>query len=44
MKVLIIDNEEPIRIGLKFQLENYCSEIESIHEATGVTTGLIAIY
>ena len=43
MKVLIIDNEEPIRAGLRMQLETYCPEIETIQEATGVVTGLKAI-
>lgn len=43
MKVLIIDNEAPIRAGLRMQLETYCPEIETIEEATGVVTGLKAI-
>lgn len=43
MKVLIIDNEAPIRAGLKLQLENYFQEMESLQEATGVASGLNAI-
>ena len=43
MKVLIIDNEAPIRAGLRMQLETYCPEIETIQEAVGVATGLKAI-
>lgn len=43
MKVLIIDNEAPIRLGLRNQLENFCPEISVINEAVGVVTGLKAI-
>lgn len=43
MKVLIIDNEAPIRAGLRMQLETYVPEMEDLQEATGVATGLIAI-
>ena len=43
MKVLIIDNEASIRIGLKSQLESFCPEIATITVATGVATGFAAI-
>lgn len=43
MKILIIDNEAPIRAGLRMQLETYVPEMEDLQEATGVATGLIAI-
>lgn len=40
MKVLIIDNEMPVRNGLRMQLETHCAEISDIAEATGVSDGL----
>lgn len=43
MKVLIIDNEAPIRAGLRLQLETYFLEMSALQEATGVATGLLAI-
>lgn len=43
MKVLIIDNEAPIREGLRLQLETYFPEMQALQEATGVATGYAAI-
>jgi two-component system LytT family response regulator len=43
MKILIIDNEAPIRAGLRMQLETYVPEMEDLQEATGVASGLFAI-
>jgi two-component system, LytTR family, response regulator len=43
MKVLLIDNEETIRTGLRLQLESCCTQITQIEEATGVHHGLAAI-
>lgn len=43
MKVLIIDNEEPIRTELKNLITTYCPIIESIDEANGVAAGIKAI-
>jgi len=43
MKVLLIDNEETIRTGLRLQLESFCTQITQIEEATGVHHGLAAI-
>jgi len=43
MKVLIIDNEAPIRAGLRLQLETYCPEMDALQEATGIASGLLAI-
>lgn len=44
MKVLIIDNEETIRSGIKLLLENYCPGVTEIAEAGGVLSGLAAIH
>lgn len=44
MKVLIIDDETPLRTGLKLLLENFCTEAETIAEADGVKSGLEKIY
>ena len=38
MKVLIIDNEAPIRAGLRLQLETFFPEMDALQEATGVAT------
>lgn len=43
MKVLIIDNEEQIRIGLEKQLKSFCPQVSEIQQATGVVSGLEAI-
>jgi two-component system LytT family response regulator len=43
MKVLIIDNEAPIRAGLRLQLETFFPEMDALQEATGVATGITAI-
>ena len=43
MKVLIIDNEAPIRAGLRLQLETYCPKMDALQEATGIASGLLAI-
>jgi two-component system LytT family response regulator len=43
MKVLIIDNEAPLREGLKCMLQAYCPGIQSIAEADGVESGYKAI-
>lgn len=43
MKVLIIDNEEQIRVGLEKQLKNFCPQVSEIQQATGVVSGLAAI-
>ncbi len=43
MKVLIIDNEEQIRIGLEKQLKTFCPQVTQIQQATGVVSGLLAI-
>lgn len=40
MKILIIDNEEELRTGLRRQLEKYCPQATLIAEASGVQTGL----
>lgn len=43
MKVLIIDNEEPIRSVLKAQLQALCPQVTEINEADGVAAGLQAL-
>ncbi|MBX7154425.1 MAG: LytTR family DNA-binding domain-containing protein [Candidatus Kapaibacterium sp.] len=43
MKVLIIDNEEPLRTALKTLLQNYCPDVDSIAEASGVEAGILAL-
>ena len=43
MRVLIIDNEEQIRIGLENQLKLFCPQVSEIKQATGVKSGLVAI-
>lgn len=43
MKVLIIDNEIQIRIGLSKQIKAFCPSVISIQEAEGVTSGIKAI-
>lgn len=43
VKALIIDNEEPIRTELKNLILEHCNKIESVAEANGVATGLLAI-
>ncbi|MBK8686504.1 MAG: response regulator transcription factor [Bacteroidetes bacterium] len=43
MKVLIIDNEAPLREGLKCMLQAYCPGIQSIAEADGVESGYKSI-
>jgi two-component system LytT family response regulator len=40
MKVLIIDNEAPLRSSLKAILKAFCPEADSIEEADGVFSGL----
>jgi two-component system, LytTR family, response regulator len=40
MKVLVIDNEENLRKGLRLLLQNYCPEVTTIAEADGLKTGL----
>mgnify|MGYP003596543899 CR=1 FL=1 len=43
MKVLIIDDEAPLRTGLKLLLENFCTGITATGEADGVKSGLAKI-
>ncbi len=43
MRVLLIDNEVNIRVGLREMLHAYCSEISAIHEADSVMSGINAI-
>lgn len=43
MKVLIIDNEESVRTGMRLLLEKDCSGVTEIAEAAGVQAGLAAI-
>lgn len=43
MKALIIDNEAPVRNALKELLTSLCPQITTIHEATGVKSGIGAI-
>lgn len=43
MNILIIDNEEELRMGLKKLLQTYCPQVKIINEAIGVKTGLDAI-
>ena len=43
MKLLIIDNEENLRKGLKLLIQAFCPEVTQIFEAEGVETGLLAI-
>src|SRR5688500_2271402 len=44
MNVLIIDNDNKIREGLRKMLEKYCPSIKSVAEASGVETGIETIY
>ena len=46
MKILIIDNEKPVRQGLRQMLELWCTEVKQIKEADSVKSGLkeIAAY
>lgn len=44
MKVLIVDNQEEIRKGLKLLLEKYCPQVREIQEAEGVVSGLRKIH
>jgi two-component system LytT family response regulator len=43
MKILIIDNEKPVRQGLIQMLELWCTEVQHINEADSVNCGLKAI-
>lgn len=43
MKILIIDNEKPVRQGLRQMLELWCTEVQQIQEADSVKTGVKAI-
>lgn len=43
MKVLIVDNEYAVRALLKTLLMSYCSEVETIEEASSVREGREAI-
>ncbi|MEZ5042372.1 MAG: LytTR family DNA-binding domain-containing protein [Saprospiraceae bacterium] len=40
MKVVLIDDEQPFREGLKTLLDLYCPQLEVLGEANGVQTGL----
>lgn len=44
MKLLIIDNETPIRQGLQLLINQWCPAITEVHEATGVASGLQSIH
>ena len=43
MKILIIDNEENLRKGLKLIIQTFCPEVTQIAEAEGVESGLLTI-
>jgi YesN/AraC family two-component response regulator len=43
MKVLLIDNEIPIREALKKLIANYCPMVTSLDEANGVNEGILKI-
>jgi two-component system LytT family response regulator len=43
MKVLLIDNEIPVREALKKLIANYCPMVNNLDEANGVTEGLLKI-
>lgn len=43
MKVLIIDNEEPIRAALRELLSTLCPQVTTINEADGVASGMNAV-
>ena len=40
MKILVVDNESNIRKGVLEMIINFCTDIEELHEADGVVSGL----
>ena len=43
MKVVVVDDENKVREGIVEIIQNYCSNVDSIHEASNVKSALDVI-